>query len=417
MIVGAGRRDVIPRLARPPDAIQRFAAVRAGTIERGRLAPKRTDLTKRGIKLDNIGSGFVESNGWLECGLDFPGFRNPWEPSRAGKPTKSIPSMPKYYVYVADNRGAVRIPSAGRASVFADCALQCALHIHQHLLRACRDGKTAEAKELIDDETNVNLMEDGMTPLLWAIKNGNMEIVMLLIKNKKCNLNVTDVFGDTPFVYAYRNNNTDAVRALVEAGCDITIPGYKSKSAAERAKDFRYLAIAEYLANQAPRVQSEIPRRPSGRAAREKEEVEAEKKRIEDLMSRKPSSLSSGKELREYLELRAVELGLTGGRRIVIDLVVKEGYDGKTLFKATKDKLNRCIQNNPREVSWDSRARRHHAMKNVNAVWCVLRDAISKLREWEEGAGSSRQQVPEPTPSGSRKRKSMHPDSQEEKQP
>ena len=73
---------------------------------------------------------------------------------------------------------------------------------------------------------------------------------MLLLENK-CNLNVTTKYGDTPLILAARFDNMDTVRALVEAGCDITIRGKGSKTAAEWARKY-YRAIAEYLTNEAP---------------------------------------------------------------------------------------------------------------------------------------------------------------------
>ena len=87
-----------------------------------------------------------------------------------------------------------------------------------------------------------------------ASRNGHTEIVMLLHENK-CNLNITDNDGDTPLIFAAYNNKMDTVRALVEAGCDITIRSYKNKTAAEWAKEVGRHAMAEYLTNEAPRVQ------------------------------------------------------------------------------------------------------------------------------------------------------------------
>ena len=83
---------------------------------------------------------------------------------------------------------------------------------------------------------------------------GHTEIVMLLLENK-CDTNVTDKYGDTPLIFAAYNNRMDNIRALVEAGCDITIRGSKNMTAAEEAKEQGYPAIAEYLTNEAPRVQ------------------------------------------------------------------------------------------------------------------------------------------------------------------
>ena len=76
---------------------------------------------------------------------------------------------------------------------------------------------------------------------------------MLLLKNE-CNLNITTKKGDTALIVAASYNKMDTVRALVEAGCDITIRGFENKTAAEWAKDKGNHAIAEYLATEAPFV-------------------------------------------------------------------------------------------------------------------------------------------------------------------
>ena len=123
------------------------------------------------------------------------------------------------------------------------------MHIHQKLFNACRWGKTAEAKRLIAEGAPVDWQdEDGRAPLHWASINGHTEIVMLLLENK-CNINVTAKNGYTPLIYAAYTNKMDNVRALVEAGCDITIHGDENKTAAEWAKEEGNDAIAEYLAN------------------------------------------------------------------------------------------------------------------------------------------------------------------------
>ena len=118
-------------------------------------------------------------------------------------------------------------------------------------------GETADVKRLIAEGAPVDWQDgdgDGDAPLHMASAWGYTEIVMLLLENK-CNLNVTDKNGDTPLIYAAYNNEMGTVRALVEAGCDITIRCNKNKTAAEWAKEKGYPAIAEYLTNEAPRVQ------------------------------------------------------------------------------------------------------------------------------------------------------------------
>ena len=139
--------------------------------------------------------------------------------------------------------------------------MKCALHIHQKLLNACFEGKTAEAKRLIAEGAPVNWQNQSWcAPLHGASYNGHTEIVMLLLRNK-CDTNVTDKLGNTPLINAACNNKMDIVRALVEAGCDITIRNKKGKTAAERAnRDKGTGPIAEYLRG--------IRFLPSGRATR-----------------------------------------------------------------------------------------------------------------------------------------------------
>ena len=129
------------------------------------------------------------------------------------------------------------------------------MHIHQILFIACWAGQTAEAKGLIAEGAPVDWQNwYGWSPLHRASFYGHTDIVMLLLENK-CNLNITDRRGNTPLILAAINNKMDTVRALVEAGCDITIRGEGNKTAADWAKQQGHHDLAEYLTNEAPRVQ------------------------------------------------------------------------------------------------------------------------------------------------------------------
>ena len=88
--------------------------------------------------------------------------------------------------------------------------------------------------------------ENGWAPLHYASENGYLEIVMLLLENK-CNLNVTNKYGDTPLILAAYFNHMDTVRALVEAGCDITIRNNENMTAVEQAEQNGHHDILEYL--------------------------------------------------------------------------------------------------------------------------------------------------------------------------
>ena len=113
-------------------------------------------------------------------------------------------------------------------------------------------GKTAEAKRLIAKGAPVDWQDgDGWAPLHYASLYGYTEIMMLLLENK-CDINITNKAPRTPLILAAVWNKMDTVRALVEAGCDITIRGDKNKTAAKWAKQRGYPAIAKYLTYEAP---------------------------------------------------------------------------------------------------------------------------------------------------------------------
>ena len=134
--------------------------------------------------------------------------------------------------------------------------MKCALHIHQKLFKACLYGKTAEAKRLIAKGAPVDWQNprSGRAPLHGASANGKTEIVMLLLENK-CDTNATDKDGDTPLIWAACRNNMTIARELAWSLCDLKIRNKKGKTAAEVAKRKGHHALAEYLANQAPREQ------------------------------------------------------------------------------------------------------------------------------------------------------------------
>ena len=146
--------------------------------------------------------------------------------------------------------------SACRGTACADSTLKCALHIHQKLWNACWYEKTAEAKRLIAEGAPVDWQQGrGWAPLHTASGHGYTEIVMLLLENK-CNINITTNIEDTPLILAAYHDKMDTVRALVEAGCDISIRGEKNKTAAEQAnKNKGRGPIANYLTIRAPNDQ------------------------------------------------------------------------------------------------------------------------------------------------------------------
>lgn len=94
--------------------------------------------------------------------------------------------------------------------------------------------------------------------------------VKLLIKHK-ANVDITTKCGDTPLILAAYANRMSTVRALVEAGADTTIRDGMSETAAHWAKVYRYDAVAEYLATEAPRIRfHQLAQDESGQLSRAK---------------------------------------------------------------------------------------------------------------------------------------------------
>ena len=77
---------------------------------------------------------------------------------------------------------------------------------------------------------------------------------MLLLDNQ-CDVNVTTKKRITPLIYAARHNNMTIARQLAWSLCDLKFRNKEGKTAAEVANKEGYDALAEYLANQAPREQ------------------------------------------------------------------------------------------------------------------------------------------------------------------
>ena len=126
------------------------------------------------------------------------------------------------------------------------------------------DGNMYQAKRLIEAGAPVNWKnEKGCAPLHFASRCGHTGLMFLLI-DSKCEVDITANNGDTPLIFAARNNKIDIVRILVEALCNIEIRGYMGMTAANRAKQERNRDIAEYLTNEAPRVQVHSTHRASG---------------------------------------------------------------------------------------------------------------------------------------------------------
>src|SRR4051812_1104521 len=65
-----------------------------------------------------------------------------------------------------------------------------------------------------------NPIPGGMSPLLYAARDGRLDIVQTLVA-AKANVNQAEANGITPLIDAITNNHVDVARFLIEHGADI----------------------------------------------------------------------------------------------------------------------------------------------------------------------------------------------------
>ena len=75
----------------------------------------------------------------------------------------------------------------------------------------------------IANKDNINETDnDGVTPLIWSIKNNNFEIFKLLIEHN-ADINILDNLSNSPLIWAVNKNNFKICEELVKNGGDVNI--------------------------------------------------------------------------------------------------------------------------------------------------------------------------------------------------
>ncbi len=79
-------------------------------------------------------------------------------------------------------------------------------------------------KSLIADGADLNaVVEKDLTPLIYASKDGRLEVVKYLFSKGGNNINATDAVKDSALHLAVINNHLDVVKLLVANGADINL--------------------------------------------------------------------------------------------------------------------------------------------------------------------------------------------------
>jgi ankyrin repeat protein len=99
-------------------------------------------------------------------------------------------------------------------------------YLGQQLWNAARDGKTSEVVALLSNAEALSFInwedKSGETPIFTAAYHGQTEVVKELI-SAGCDINRATGYGQTPIWIAARNGRTESVKELICAGCDINL--------------------------------------------------------------------------------------------------------------------------------------------------------------------------------------------------
>ncbi|XP_061520991.1 histone-lysine N-methyltransferase EHMT2 [Phycodurus eques] len=92
------------------------------------------------------------------------------------------------------------------------------------LLEAIVNNHTQVARYLIQNGACVyNVEEDGYTGLHHAAKQGNLEIVNILLETGQVDVNSQDNGGWTPIIWAAEHKHVEVIKVLLNRGADVTI--------------------------------------------------------------------------------------------------------------------------------------------------------------------------------------------------
>ena len=105
-------------------------------------------------------------------------------------------------------------------------------------------------REVLDNAgADVNLThDDGLTPLMFAVKEDHLPCVKELIK-AGADVNLLDGQGQTPLIFAANKGHVQCVKELMKAGDDVNKPNRNGGTPVLRAADIDHADVVETLIN------------------------------------------------------------------------------------------------------------------------------------------------------------------------
>ncbi|MEA1878701.1 MAG: ankyrin repeat domain-containing protein [Bacteroidota bacterium] len=94
------------------------------------------------------------------------------------------------------------------------------------LIQASETGKVEKVLQLLNEGIDPNCTNlDGMTPIHYAVQNGHLTIVKILVLNN-AKIDLPDIDNRTPLLLAVHFNQLDLAEYLVQQGADVNIPDF-----------------------------------------------------------------------------------------------------------------------------------------------------------------------------------------------
>lgn len=122
--------------------------------------------------------------------------------------------------------------------------------VYTPLVYAVQQGNKELVQTLLDAGADANAKtQSGQLPLQHALDNS--EILQLLLK-AKANPDTTNSSGDTPLIAAVRNGNIEAVKILLAAGANTELPDSSGNMPLQVAEQNYQTEITELLKKQVP---------------------------------------------------------------------------------------------------------------------------------------------------------------------
>jgi ankyrin repeat protein len=130
--------------------------------------------------------------------------------------------------------------------------------VHDDILFAIREDRTAEVVGYLQQGMDPDTSDaSGTTLLMTAAANGNLPLVEILLRVHASTLKINR-FGESALALAALNGHTALVRALVEGGAPVNMPGW---GAIHYAVFNGHAAIVEYLIERGADLNARAPNR------------------------------------------------------------------------------------------------------------------------------------------------------------